>query len=128
MLPKFHSEPSRSISGCAENGAATRSSRQVTGPSVRRLSGSNSVAEPPSHSANRRPSKRITAVLAVLASSLLRTGSWFGTVVPAVGSRKRASRCSRVNLDVATMRARCSTAPRWMRQACTMPSPSNQCR
>lgn len=81
--PKFQALPSRSISGCAENGIAARSSRQVTGPSVPSASGSSSIAEPASHNANRRPLSIATEVLAVLTSSLLRAGCWSGTAVPA---------------------------------------------
>ena len=40
--PKFQALPSRSCSGCAENGAATRSLRQVVGPRAASVSGSTS--------------------------------------------------------------------------------------
>ena len=50
----------------------TRSLRQVIGPCVASVSGSTSIADPPSHSANMRPPSLTTAVFAVFMSSLLR--------------------------------------------------------
>ena len=117
----------RSSSGCAENGAATRSSRQATGPRVSRVSGCTSMAEPPSQSANTRSPSLTTAVLAVLKSSLLRTGTALGMYVPAAPTRNLPARCSCTNLLVATMRAVCVTLPPPIRQARIRPSPSNQC-
>jgi hypothetical protein len=125
--PKFHALPSRSNSGCAENGAATRSGRQVTGPRVSTLAGSISMALPASQSASTRPPMRTTAVFAVLKSSLLREGMGLSMCVPAARTSKRPARCSCVNLDVATMRATCDTPPSSTCQARTRPSPSNQC-
>ncbi|MCY1185781.1 hypothetical protein D9M73_265920 [compost metagenome] len=70
---------------------------------------------------------RMTEVLAALASSLLRTGCTSGTTVPAAGYRKRPAFCPRVNLGVATMRARWVRVPSPLKcQPWTMPAPSNQ--
>ena len=123
--PKFHTLPSWSIFGWAENGIDLRSSRQVRMPIVSSVTGFSSIAEPPSHSAYRRPPNGSRLVLAAFIVSLLlipRRETW----VPKAGYRNWPACDSSMNFWVATNLPRWLTRPWPICQRWAKPSPSNQ--
>ena len=102
LTPKFHTVPSGSTLGCAENGMPARSARQVFTPSVSSVRASMRVAEPPSHSASTSPCSGSTLVLATLMLSAEVGGSPPCGMLPKVSYRRRPARTSATRLGVAT--------------------------